>query len=80
MREKISMVDVLYFLGAVLVSAGVGLLSLPCGLIAAGGFALAASVLTERASSHGDGDGRGADERNSGAPEQTGEKGGDGAA
>ncbi|MEG2422008.1 MAG: hypothetical protein RSB55_10655 [Oscillospiraceae bacterium] len=48
-------VDVFYFCGGVLVSLGIGMLSIPGGVIAAGVFALAASFLADRGGRGGDG-------------------------
>lgn len=46
-RRRWSVVDTLYWLGGGLVSVGVGLWSLPAGLVAAGAFCLAGAVLVD---------------------------------
>lgn len=48
-------VDTLFWIGACLVSGGVGWLNPPVGLITAGAFALLGSFLTDRACGGGDG-------------------------
>lgn len=52
-----SAVDALYWLGGVLVALGVGLWSLPAGLVTAGGFCLAGAVLVDLSARPGRGKG-----------------------
>lgn len=48
MKRKYTVVDLLYAIGALLISAGAGCLAIPAGLISAGAFFLAASVLIDQ--------------------------------
>lgn len=58
-KQGWSVVDLLFLAGAALISFGVGILSLPGGLITAGGFCILGSVLADlsaRAEKRGEGE------------------------